>query len=361
VSDLLQDLLHDDDAPAGQQNPGAALKPVQGADGTWTIPYPPEAGGSQALHDAIEDLYPNADEDYAGGLQNGESSAPWLWLFEALTSDEFDVTISVDQDGNVDVEIDGTPPWPFSGMPPGVFEVVAEALLALALPDPASQEPQPGPAVAPELDYNRPFTSGMTAQGLHDGTGSQLMAQASDASGTMGPVGIVIQATVFDRPGAAAGNAAMENLPLIGGVIGKPLLNKVGGKVKPIVEPVGSFLGDKVLRPAGNFLGGLYNKVFRRGACGQVARNIARTFIPKNTTVLAVVKDGQILAQSTDQVMSHAEFVSRTIGCVPEGAEVITIYKTGSGEIIANRSLTYHQNALPASQSTLDTVLEFFE
>jgi len=97
-----------------------------------------------------------------------------------------------------------------------------------------------------------------------------------------------------------------------------------------------------------------------RGA-PKVAANIVRTFIPKNTTVLAVVKDGKILAQSADQVMSHSQFVNRTIGSVPEGAEVITIFKTSSGEIIANRSLTFHQNALPASQSTLDTVRMFFE
>jgi len=92
---------------------------------------------------------------------------------------------------------------------------------------------------------------------------------------------------------------------------------------------------------------------------GTVVARVATT-IPEGQTVLAVVKDGKILAQSADQYISHSQFVTRTLGTVPEGAEVVTIFKS-KGELLVFRSFTYHGNALPAAQSTFDTVLKFFQ
>ena len=77
----------------------------------------------------------------------------------------------------------------------------------------------------------------------------------------------------------------------------------------------------------------------------------AKILLSEEQGVLAVVKDGVILAQTGDVMLSHAEFVRRTVGTLPAGAEVVTIGKL-EGQIIAIRSPTFHVRQLPASQAT---------
>ena len=76
--------------------------------------------------------------------------------------------------------------------------------------------------------------------------------------------------------------------------------------------------------------------------------------------MLAVVKDGQILAQSNDLLLSHAEFVSRTLGSLPEGAQAVTILKEG-GEINVLNSMTFHGNQLPAPKTVTDAILSVYQ
>jgi len=65
------------------------------------------------------------------------------------------------------------------------------------------------------------------------------------------------------------------------------------------------------------------------GGAARAARaaSDARVFVPEGESVLAVVKDGTILRYTTDITLSHAEFVRRAVGVLPEGAEAVTIGK----------------------------------
>jgi hypothetical protein len=65
--------------------------------------------------------------------------------------------------------------------------------------------------------------------------------------------------------------------------------------------------------------------------------------------VLAVVQEGKIIAQAPiSSGLSHVEFVARTLGTLPEGAEVVTIGKF-DGQIVAIASRSIAGNQLPAS------------
>ncbi len=91
----------------------------------------------------------------------------------------------------------------------------------------------------------------------------------------------------------------------------------------------------------------------------QLVTTIAQTTLQDGTYMLAVVKNGQILAQSTDLLLSHSAFVSRTLGILPEGAEAVTILKEG-GQITVLNSMTFHGNQLPASPAVTDTILSLY-
>jgi len=81
--------------------------------------------------------------------------------------------------------------------------------------------------------------------------------------------------------------------------------------------------------------------------------------LAEGQTFLAVVKDGEIIAKTSDIALSHAEFVRRSLGTLPDAAHVITFGKL-KGEIIALNSKTFHGNQLPASQSVLDLLNSLF-
>lgn len=76
-------------------------------------------------------------------------------------------------------------------------------------------------------------------------------------------------------------------------------------------------------------------------------------------TLLAIVQDGQVTAHTRDIALSHAEFVGRTLGKLPDGAWVGTIRKA-NGEVLPYNSRTFYGNQLPASNEVIDAVRAVF-
>jgi hypothetical protein len=103
----------------------------------------------------------------------------------------------------------------------------------------------------------------------------------------------------------------------------------------------------------------LFSWVF--GRSGPAGREAAKKiFLTEQEAVLAVIKDGKILASTRNSLLSHEVFVQRAIGALPEGAEVVTIGKL-DGLITAFRSRTFHGNELPASQSAIDAARRVYK
>lgn len=76
-------------------------------------------------------------------------------------------------------------------------------------------------------------------------------------------------------------------------------------------------------------------------------------------TLLAIVKDGQVTAHTRDIALSHAEFVRRTVGKLPDGAWVGTVRKA-NGQVMAFNSRTFYSNQLPAAANVLEAVQAMF-
>ena len=76
-------------------------------------------------------------------------------------------------------------------------------------------------------------------------------------------------------------------------------------------------------------------------------------------TLLAVVKDSKVVAHTWDIALSHAEFLKRALGTLPEGAWIGTVRKA-DGEITAFNSRTFYGNQLPAKREVLDAVRAMF-
>jgi hypothetical protein len=76
-------------------------------------------------------------------------------------------------------------------------------------------------------------------------------------------------------------------------------------------------------------------------------------------TLLAIVQDGKVTAHTRDIALSHAEFVRRSFGKLPDGAWVGTIRKA-NGEVVPFNSRTFYGNQLPASQDVVDAVRAMF-
>ena len=99
--------------------------------------------------------------------------------------------------------------------------------------------------------------------------------------------------------------------------------------------------------------------LFRRQA-GAAATAASRILLREGDAVLGVVHEGRLIAKSSDVTLSHAEFVRRTVGILPEGAEAVTIGKF-QGEITVLRSAKIHGRAMPASQEALDAARTVFQ
>ena len=76
-------------------------------------------------------------------------------------------------------------------------------------------------------------------------------------------------------------------------------------------------------------------------------------------TLLASVKAGAGIACTFDVALSHAEFVRRELGQLPEGAWVGTIRKVGR-QVVAINSKTFYGNQLPADTAVQDAVRRKF-
>jgi hypothetical protein len=74
---------------------------------------------------------------------------------------------------------------------------------------------------------------------------------------------------------------------------------------------------------------------------------------------LVLVKDSKVVHHTGDLALSHAEFVRRTAGTLPEGAWVGTIRKF-SGEIVALGSRTFYGNQLPAPPEVMAAIHALF-
>ena len=113
---------------------------------------------------------------------------------------------------------------------------------------------------------------------------------------------------------------------------------------------------------AGVIKGGwnLLKRLFTRGGAKATAQTVGKTVLREGEVALAVVKDGKVIAQSSNTLLSHATFVERALGKLPEGARVVTFGKR-AGEIIVLDSKTFHGGARPAPQVVIDAIRSVFE
>jgi hypothetical protein len=85
-----------------------------------------------------------------------------------------------------------------------------------------------------------------------------------------------------------------------------------------------------------------------------------RILLGEGDAALAVVHNGRIVAQTADVTLSHAGFVQRTLGALPDGARVVTVGRH-QGQINVLNSRTFHGNQLPAPQDVWDVVRAGFQ
>jgi hypothetical protein len=91
----------------------------------------------------------------------------------------------------------------------------------------------------------------------------------------------------------------------------------------------------------------------------RLAAEAGKTVLNEGQVVLAIVKDGKVIAQTFDASLSHAQFVARTVGELPEGARVVTVLKQGR-RIYVLDSRGIHGAARPSPQSVIDAILAIF-
>lgn len=92
-------------------------------------------------------------------------------------------------------------------------------------------------------------------------------------------------------------------------------------------------------------------------AAGAGAGAAGASRLPNAPQFFAIVsKSGQILGRPTANIsLSHAEYVQRTIGTLPEGATVVTAFRVANG-IQAITSRTIHGVQLPAPQHVINAL-----
>jgi RHS repeat-associated protein len=82
------------------------------------------------------------------------------------------------------------------------------------------------------------------------------------------------------------------------------------------------------------------------------AINNSQIFLREGDAVLAIIKDGEVIRMG-DVGLSHEVFGERAMGALPQGAEVVTIGKSG-GQIYALTSRTFSGTQTNASQAAQD-------
>lgn len=76
-------------------------------------------------------------------------------------------------------------------------------------------------------------------------------------------------------------------------------------------------------------------------------------------SLLAIVQGGKVVAHTWDIALSHAEFVRRSFGALPEGAWVGTLCKT-DGQVRPFNSRTFYGNQMPAPSEVVDAIRTMF-
>jgi RHS repeat-associated protein len=183
---------------------------------------------------------------------------------------------------------------------------------------------------APPANLNDPFNltstgnsdnSSLLNQNINQNQGQPcIMCHGVSAGGFNGNVNSFSGLTAIpgSGPDAMQGYQALEQLSIA---------------ATPFVAgPVGGFIGDALDVGAVGTISAV--------AAGQMTLN-------EGDAVLAVVQNGQIIAEG-DVGLSHSEFVARTLGTLPQGAEVVTIGKV-DGQIVAITSKSFYGVQVPAS------------
>jgi hypothetical protein len=88
--------------------------------------------------------------------------------------------------------------------------------------------------------------------------------------------------------------------------------------------------------------------------------DVSMQMLKDGEMVFAVVKDGKVIAQTKNVMLSHKEFVARSLGELPEGAQVITVMKEG-GKLGMVNSMSVHGNMSVPPAAVVDTVKSAFK
>lgn len=87
---------------------------------------------------------------------------------------------------------------------------------------------------------------------------------------------------------------------------------------------------------------------------------LKQTALADGEMVLAVVKDGKVIAQTKNIALSHKEFVARSLGNLPKDARVITVVKD-QGRLVPFNSMSVHGNQAIAPTPVVDAVNAAFK
>ena len=91
-----------------------------------------------------------------------------------------------------------------------------------------------------------------------------------------------------------------------------------------------------------------------------MSKDSSPIILAPGATLLAIVKEGMLLHYTGNIALSHAEFVKRSMGTLPEGAWVGTVQKQGKVVVTMN-SKTYYGNQMPAPQAVEDAIHAVFK
>ena len=123
-----------------------------------------------------------------------------------------------------------------------------------------------------------------------------------------------------------------------------PSLGKGGYKLFAKAAPEGRSLWSRIIG------------LFGRKTSTSAAKTLLR---PGEMRIGIALADGTLITTS-DFALSHADYVRRTLGQLPEGARVFSFGKTSSGQFVAINSRGIHGNQLPVPQWVLDLLISKF-
>jgi RHS repeat-associated protein len=97
------------------------------------------------------------------------------------------------------------------------------------------------------------------------------------------------------------------------------------------------------------------------GVAGAAPAAVAgtRTLLREGDALLGIVHEGRLIAHTSNVTLGHVQFVERTVGSLPVGAEAVTIGKF-DGVLTVIRSQAIHDRALPASAAAYEAVKALF-